>query len=419
MKINLKRKVLYSTCAASLILLTACSSGSSGSTSSSSSTTTSSSVSSSSVEATSTANSDYFTDTDLTDTYDEATASTVSLSGSSAKVSGDGVAVSGSTVTISAAGTYIISGESDGVQILVDAADSDKVQIVLNGVTMTGSDALIAVKEADKVVITSTAGSSNTIEDSEHTNDDYSAAIYSKSDLTFNGSGSLTVTGNYNNAIKGSDDVKFTGGTYNITSTVKHAISANDALNIVNSDMTLKAAEDAIHSDNDEDTELGNIYIQSGNFVINAGDDAIHASNTLTIDNGTIDIQSCVEGIEGKTVTINDGTIKIVSSDDGINGSDWASTAGDMQMQVGVSVTINGGDITIDMAEGDTDAIDSNGDLTITGGNITITGQSAFDYDGTGTYTGGTLTVNGETVTELTQTGPGGMGGGGPQGNRF
>ncbi|WP_353955340.1 hypothetical protein [uncultured Streptococcus sp.] len=28
-----------------------------------------------------------------------------------------------------------------------------------------------------------------------------------------------------------------------------------------------------MHSDNDEDTSLGNIYIQSGNITINAGDD--------------------------------------------------------------------------------------------------------------------------------------------------
>ena len=49
--------------------------------------------------------------------YDESTASKIELSGSSANVSGDGVTVSESTVTITKSGTYVISGQSDGVQI--------------------------------------------------------------------------------------------------------------------------------------------------------------------------------------------------------------------------------------------------------------------------------------------------------------
>ena len=65
-------------------------------------------------------------------------------------------------------------------------------------------------------------------------------------------------------------------------------------------------------------------------------------------------------------------------------------------------VEINGGELTIDMGQGDTDAVDSNGDLKITGGKITITAQSAFDYDGTVTFTGGTVIVNGTQVTTIT-----------------
>ena len=65
----------------------------------------------------------------------------IKLSGSSADVSGDGVTLSDSTVTISKAGTYVISGKSDGVQIKVDAGDSDDVHIVLDGATMTNTNA--------------------------------------------------------------------------------------------------------------------------------------------------------------------------------------------------------------------------------------------------------------------------------------
>ena len=70
------------------------------------------------------------------------------------------------------------------------------------------------------------------------------------------------------------------------------------------------------------------------------------------------------------------------------------------------------------MGQGDTDAIDSNGNLYINGGTINITAQSAFDYDKEAKYNGGTVTVNGEKITTITNqmmTGPGGM----QQGNNF
>ena len=108
-------------------------------------------------------NSNYFTDKDKDTSYDESKASTVKLSGSSASVSGDGIAVSGSTVTISKAGTYVISGESDGVQIKVEAGDSDDVHIVLKGVTMTNTNAPISATKAGHVYLTLADGTTNTL----------------------------------------------------------------------------------------------------------------------------------------------------------------------------------------------------------------------------------------------------------------
>ena len=111
---------------------------------------------------------------------------------------------------------------------------------------------------------------------------------------------------------------------------------------------------------------------------------------------------------------INGGTINIYATDDGINASTKSSA-------LDVVVEITGGDITIEMGSGDTDALDANGYLVITGGNIDITAQFAFDYDSGVTFTGGTVTVNGEEVTEITESmmmggGFGGRGGFGPQG---
>ena len=185
--------------AATLTLLTACTQASSQSaTKSNTAQTTATSTSKNKTN-----NSNYFTDKDKDTSYDESTASTVKLSGSSASVSGDGVAVSGSTVTISKAGTYVISGESDGVQIKVEAGDSDDVHIVLKGVTMTNTNAPISATKAGHVYLTLAEGTTNTLSDSSSNNDeDADAVIFSKGDLTINGSGTLNIDAKKNNGIK-------------------------------------------------------------------------------------------------------------------------------------------------------------------------------------------------------------------------
>lgn len=357
--------------------------------------------------------SDYFTERDKDASYDETTATKIALSGASATVSGQGASVSGSTVTIEQEGTYILSGASQGVQVVVRAADTAKVQLVLDNVTMTAQTAPVLVEEADKVFITLAENSVNQVSDSTG-DSETDAAIFSKSDLTFNGNGQVTVIGQANNAIESNDDVRITGGRYVLTA-VGHAINANDAISIVGADLVIEAGEDGLHADHDEDTSLGNIYLADSTLQLDVGDDAIHATNELLVDSGSIDIASSTEGLEGKVVTINDGTIRLYATDDGINASDWTKSSDSMMYMEGVSLTINGGELTIEMASGDTDAIDSNGDLVVTGGTINITGQSAFDFDGTVTYTGGEITVNGEQLTEIVAHGPGGMSGGRPR----
>ncbi|MBP2624163.1 carbohydrate-binding domain-containing protein [Streptococcus oricebi] len=361
--------------------------------------TSSSSKSQSSQTATKTDTSQYFTDRDSDPSYEESKATKIELKDNSATSSGNGASVDGSTVTISTAGTYIISGKSENVQILVKAGDQDKVQIVLNGVTMTGTDAGIVVESADKTFLTLAEGSKNSISDSaKHKNTDYDAAIYSKDDLTLNGSGSLTVEGNYGNAIESNDDLRITGGTYTIKG-YKNALAANDALNIKDASLDLTATEDALHADNDDDTNLGNLYIQSGTITIKADDDGMHASNAALIDGGTIKVEKSQEALEGKTVTINGGELDLTSTDDGINASDGSSSEdkGPGQATAGVSLTISGGKVKVN-AQGD--GLDSNGDLTISGGEVyvdgpTDNGNGALDYDGNGSITGGQVMIIG------------------------
>lgn len=167
----------------------------------------------------------------------------------------------------------------------------------------------------------------------------------------------------------------------------KKGIKADGDIIINGGEFTLNTEDDSIHTNS-------NMTITSGTFNIKSSDDGIHADGLLEVNGGTFDITAS-EGVEATYVKINNGTIKIEASDDGIN-------AGNKSNDYDTTIEINGGNITINMGAGDTDAIDSNGNLYINGGTINITGNSPFDYDGEAKYTGGTLIVNGENTTSIT-----------------
>lgn len=264
----------------------------------------------------------------------------------------------GQILSITEEGTYILQGTASDCTVLVNAPEA-KVQLILDNVTVTNtSSPVIYVLDADKCFVTTAEGSENALTVSgtftEDTENDVKtdAVIFAKSDLTLNGTGTLTISST-DNGITLKDELTVTGGTYNITASGK-GLESNDSTAI--------------------------------------------CDGTFTID--------AKEGMESTYVRIDGGTFEISASDDGIN----AAANSDKN---NVQVEINGGTLSIKMGSGDTDGIDSNGDLTINGGNISIECNSPFDYDGTGTLNGGTVAVNGEEVTELTNQFGGGMGKGG------
>lgn len=338
--------------------------------------------------------SDFFSDRDLEQTADTSSAKEIKLT-------------DGQDVSITEEGVYLISGSAKDVTITVNAPEA-KVQLVLDGVTIENSDKpAIYVVDADKVFVTTTDGSSNSFSvTSEYTPDgdtNLDAAIFSKSDLTLNGQGTLTINSAYGNGISTKDELTVTGGTYDITC-AEDAMEAHDSVAISDGTFTIKSGKDGIHSEDKDDNTVGSVYISGGTHTIKSGDDGIQGTTVTEIAGGSFDI-TAVEGIEGTYVQINDGTIKISASDDGINAAQ-KSTARD------IVIEFNGGDTTIAMGQGDTDAVDSNGDIYINGGTIDITANSSFDYNGTGAINGGTVTVNGQQITEMPQGMGGGMHGG-------
>lgn len=342
-----------------------------------------------------TTNTNYFSDKDFNTQYDETTASKINLLGETVSVSGDGVSTTDSTVTISKAGTYVISGESNGLQLKVDAEKEADIHIIFKGVTMTNTNAPINIQKANVVTITLEDGTNNTLSDSSKNSDEKAnAVLFSKVDLIINGNGTLNINAQKNNGIKANDSLHITGGTYHITA-IGNAFNVNDELNITHTNMSIDAKDDAVKVDNDENLSVGNMFLSDNTFTIKAGDDGIHASSNLLIESGTYVIENSTEGIEGRTITIQGGDIKVYASDDGVNAANANAS------QDEISFTMNGGNLFVEVGEGDTDCIDSNGNITVTGGTIQLVGQSGFDFDGTAVYTGGEITINGEKQSEI------------------
>ena len=358
---------------------------------------------------------DMFTKRDLAGTYDESEAVKITLSGKTAACNSSNVQIEDGVVTIKAAGVYVLSGTLTDGTIVVDAGDDDKVQLVLDGVSIMAADyAAIYAKNADKVFVTLAEGAGNSLTvsgDYVQTDDNnVDAVIFAKCDLTLNGTGSLTVKDNMGHGIVAKDDLVVTGGTYTIYSQ-DHCLNGKDSVRIADGTFNLSCDEDGIHAGND-DQQDGYVYIEGGDINISVGDDALHAEGLLIITGGDIDVSKSCEGVEGYKILVTGGDIDVVSSDDGFNAAGGSSGSGynhdgfgggpgmdgvDMDADSDAYILITGGTININA---DGDGIDSNGCIGITGGSVYVLGSSdngngAMDYGICAAITGGEIVAVG------------------------
>ena len=251
-----------------------------------------------------------YSDYELDDSFDRQSAASITLSGSTAQSNGSGVSINNATVTISKEGCYLISGELEDGQIIVDAGDSDKVQLDLDNASIhcsTGS--AILVRNADNVKVTLAADSENELSDGteyQTDNDNPDAALCSKDDLVINGSGSLTVQGNYKHGIAGNDDLVITGGRLTVNS-LSHALRGKDSVAILDGTFVLTSQKDGIQASNTEDSTKGWVQIDGGNFTIQSSGDGIQAETNLSIYDGSFTITSGGGAVNGADHTENRG----------------------------------------------------------------------------------------------------------------
>ena len=213
------------------------------------------------------------------------------------------------------------------------------MELVLSGVSITSeSSAAIYAKQADKTIITLFDGTQNTLTDASNyqyadaSEDEPSAALFSKDDLVIRGSGSLTVYGNYQNGITAKDDLVIEGGTITVQA-VNHGLRGKDSVTVLGGAVTIDAGDDGIQSDNTADSDKGTILIAGGTLEITSVHDGIQAQTAISVTGGEIIIQagggytvesySAQESYKGLksagTVYISDGEITVNSLDDAIH----------------------------------------------------------------------------------------------------
>ena len=316
------------------------------------------------------------------------------------KYEGSEITLSGSgKKTITEAGVYTLSGTLEDGYLEINT--SGEVKLILNGVKITNtSGPAIYIAEAKLVTIETAAGSENTLTDGSTYSgwdEDVCAALFSHDDLVLQGSGTLTINGNYEDGIVGKDDLKIVSGAY-VVNSKDDGIRGRDSVYIVDGTFTITSGGDSIKSNNSDEVAKGWIKIDGGTITASAGDDGIHAESSLEINGGAIDIKKSYEGLEGALITINGGDISVVASDDGINaagGNDSSSPNMSRYQESSSSyaIYINGGNLYVNSAG---DGIDSNGAFYMNGGTAIVdgptnAGNGALDAETGVVYNGGTL----------------------------
>ena len=371
---------------------------------------------------------------DASGEYDEAEAVTLSPDGN---------------LTITEAGTYILSGEYEGM-ITVEVGEEDKVQLVLENAAISNENGpAIYVRSADKVFITAAEGTVNTISDGSDyslTDDDTTldAAVFSKEDLTINGSGKLTINGNYKHAVVSKDDLVITAKDLTVNAQ-NVGLNGKDSVRLLEAAVSVTAGSDGIRSENGSDADKGFVSVADSTVKIESGKDGIQAETVFTAENANVSISSgggsgvrsgsaseSYKGIKaGVSISINGGVYAIDALDDAIhtNGSilirsgEFTLQSRDDGIHANEKVEISGGTLNTTASEGieGTYVLISGGDITIaasddgvnaarkssaytptveiTGGTVTIT-MGAGDTDGIDSngniiITGGTVSVSG------------------------
>ena len=297
------------------------------------------------------------------------------------------LASAGVTITTAAAGvtvvttagindiTYHVSGTTnDG---FLNISSDKRFTISMEGASITSTTGAAINSLIDKKMTVILANNSaNYLKDCA--NGTQKAALYSKGQVIFNGSGTLTVEGMTKHAISSGDYIEIYGGNIIVTSAVSDGLHG-DYIRMNGGSVTVSGT-----TGDGLDGDTGFIEINGGSInvtVTTADTKAIKCDSVLTINNGDITITASGAQTKGlksdKSIVINGGSVNITASgatvletvDNQVDPAYCSAIATD-----GV-VSINGGDITITLPTSNNGGkgISADGSVYISGGDLQIT----------------------------------------------
>ena len=347
----------------------------------------------------------------------------IDLSNPEAKTA-DGVeiTVNGGHVTANHGSTkgicYVLSGSTANGSFTV--AGDKKYEVLLNGGSITNPDsAALNLLSSKRAYVMLADGTTNTLADGSSSLNDHKGALYCKGKLLFNGSGSLSVTGNYNNGIHSADYIVFRkGNNVYAQSKANHGIKANDGIYINGGILNVEVSAAAAKGINCESVIVVNggrtTVVTSGGGAYDTDENeakgaaGIKADETFTMNGGELWLKSTGaggKGISSDTECCFNGGCTYIVTEGGQyrSNNDTASPKG-IKADGAVSVTdglvwvrtsgTNGEGIesksTLDISGGEVasyaydDAINSKSHLTVSGGFVFAQGRNSDGIDANG-----------------------------------
>lgn len=328
--------------------------------------------------------SDMFSDSDRNVEYNEAESTIIQLSDEGSFCDTDTVVIDQNTVTITDEGTYLLSGSLSDGMLIVNAETTDEVHLVFNQAAISNQDsAAVYIASADKVFLTLADGTENAVSNggvyADIDEDTIDGVIFSKADLSFNGTGKLIVTAAAGHGIVSKADLIFADGSYEI-SAAEHGIEGKDSVRIAEGTYEILSGKDGIHSENDEDETLGFIYLKDGIFKIQSQGDGISAGNWLLAENGTYEI------------TTGQGSVSAEEKNSLEQHKQEEQEKSAKGIKAGAQMLLKEGTYCLDTED---DSIHSNGDVFITGGDYTLSSRDdGIHADDGAAISGGSIKIS-------------------------
>lgn len=303
---------------------------------------------------------------------------------------------------------YVLSGKiSDGMFKIYSVY---KLALVFNGVSITNDNGpAVNVQSSKKVSVNIVYGTNNRLIDGASyitTSEDQKATLFSEGQLSFSGTGSLKVKGNYKHGIAGDDYIYIKESNIDIIAAASDGVHANDYFTMESGYLHVVASGDGI------ECEEGFIAILGGHITVNSIDEGITASYEdgdisvtpyIQITGGTIHVTTSgakAHAIKSEShTTINSGeTIMLTVLGPGAKG---IKTGGNLTL-INNSITITtGGNAYYDASASDivsSAGIDCDGYFLMEQGTLTVTSSGTagkgINIDSTMEMNNGTISVS-------------------------